>query len=301
MSTTVWIAAAMLSSSVPIAWWAISADRQMTQRVSQNLADYRPTMREALLERSASERFVLPLMRKVGNRLMHLTPVGWIESKTNTLAKAGLTGRITAEQVLGAKLVLPLVVGALLGLRLLSTFTFGSFAVTVASMFAAFFVPDLLIQSKAERRAEEITVMLPDVLDQITISVEAGLGFEAAIDRLVASEDHSLATEFGRMIQDIRMGTSRADAMERLAERSKVDDLRTVMLNLRQAESLGVPLARSLRTVSADMREKRKYRAEEQANKLPVKMIFPLGVCILPALFIAVLGPAVIRFTQIFG
>ncbi len=301
MPVVVWIAAAMLASALPVAWWAISSDRQLTRRVSQNLADYQPTMREAVLERSATDRFVLPFMRSVGTRLMRFTPIGWIESKTTTLAKAGWTGRITPEQVLGAKLVLPLAVGALLGLRLLGNATVGSLLMTIACVLAAFVMPDLLIRAKADRRAEEITVLLPDVLDQITISVEAGLGFEAAIDRMVGSENHPLAVEFGRMIQDIRMGTGRADAMERMADRSQVEDLRSVILNLRQAEILGVPLARSLRAVSAEMREKRRYRAEERANQLPIKMMFPLGLCILPTLFIAILGPAAIAILEIFG
>ncbi|MDH3300755.1 MAG: type II secretion system F family protein [Acidimicrobiia bacterium] len=301
MPMLVWIAAAMLASSLPMAWWAVSADRQLTRRVSRNLADYQPTMREAVLERSATERFVLPLMRSVGQRLMRFTPIGWIDSKATTLAKAGWTGRISPEQLLGAKLILPLVVGSVLALRLIDNLTIGSLLTTMACMLAAFLIPDLLVQTKADRRAEEITILLPDVLDQITISVEAGLGFEAAIDRLVASEKHALAVEFGRMIQDIRMGTSRANAMERMADRSQVEDLRSVMLNLRQAEMLGVPLARSLRAVSADMREKRRFRAEERANRLPIKMMFPLGLCILPTLFIAILGPAVISLIEIFG
>lgn len=301
MPIVVWIAAAMLASALPIAWWAVSADRQLTRRVNQNLADYQPTMRQAVLDRSATERFVLPLMRSVGARLMRFTPIGWIESKATALAKAGWTGRVTPEQVLGAKLVLPLVIGSVLGLRLLGNFTLGSLVMTTACILAVFFVPDLLIQTKADRRAEEIMILLPDVLDQITISVEAGLGFEAAIERLVAKDDHSLAVEFGRMIQDIRMGTSRADAMERMADRSQVDDLRSVILNLRQAEMLGVPLARSLRAISAEMREKRRYRAEERANRLPIKMMFPLGLCILPTLFIAILGPAVIQLVELFG
>lgn len=301
MPIAVWVAAAMLASAVPVAWWAISADRQLTRRVNRNLADYQPSMREAILDRSATDRFVLPLMRSVGNRLMRFTPIGWIDSKAATLAKAGWTGRITPEQVLGAKLILPLAVGSAFGLRLLSSLTLGSLAMTAACMLAAFVMPDLLLQAKADRRAEEITILLPDTLDQITISVEAGLGFEAAIDRIVTSEVNALTDEFGRMIQDIRMGRSRADAMERMADRSQVDDLRSVMLNLRQAEMLGVPLARSLRAVSAEMREKRRYRAEERANQLPIKMMFPLGLCILPTLFVAILGPAVIQIMAIFG
>ncbi len=300
MSMIVWLPALAVASSVPVAWWAVSDGRQTSQRVGQNLADRQPTMRQAVLQRSAGERVVLPFMRAVGRRLLRFTPMGWVEAKATALAKAGWTGRFTPEQVLGAKLLLPLFVGTFLGLRLLDDSSVRSVAMVVAMTVASFVMPDLLVRSKADRRAEEITRVLPDVLDQVTISVEAGLGFEAALARVTESENHALAQEFGRMLQDVQLGSTRADALEALANRSQVDDLRTVVLTLRQAESLGVPLARSLRTLSAEIREKRRFRAEEKANQLPIKMIFPLGVCILPALFIVILGPAVVRFVQLF-
>lgn len=300
MPMMVWIAAAALSASLPVAWWALSADRDLSRRVNENLADYQPTMREAVLNRPASERFFLPVARTIGSRLVRYTPIGWIDAKGNALAKAGLTGRITPEQVLGTKLLLPLFVGGLLGFRLLGDFSLRGVAIFIACIIAAFVVPDLAIKAKADRRAEEITILLPDILDQLTISVEAGLGFEAALGRIASVEDNPLAVEFGRMLQDIRLGTPRVDALEALSDRSQVDDLRTVVINLRQAESLGVPLAQSLRTLSIDMREKRRFRAEEKANQLPIKMIFPLGFCILPVLFIVILGPAIIQFVTLF-
>ena len=151
-----------------------------------------------------------------------------------------------------------------------------------------------------DRRTDAITRDLPDVLDQLTISVEAGLGFEAALARISAKGDSALSTEFGRMLQDIKLGVPRSDALGQLATRVGVDDLRHVVLALRQAEKLGVPLAKTLRAQSMEMREKRKFRAEEAAYKLPVKMIFPLGFCILPALFIVILGPAAIRISRLF-
>ncbi len=300
MPMTVWLAAAALASSLPLAWWALAGDRQVGQRVGRNLAAHQPTMRQATLERSAGERVVLPVMRGVGQRLLRFTPVGWVETQATALAKAGWTGRVTPEQILGAKLLLPLFVGAFLGLRLTGDSSARSIVLVVAMTAAAFVMPDLLVRSKADRRADEITRLLPDVLDQVTISVEAGLGFEAALAAVPENDRHALSDEFGRMLQDVRLGSTRGEALEALANRSQVDDLRTVVLTLRQAEALGVPLAQSLRTLSAEMREKRRFRAEEKANQLPIKMIFPLGVCILPALFIVILGPAVIRFVQLF-
>ena len=301
MSMMVWTASAMVATSAPVAWWALSGGRPMTHRVSQNLSDHQPTMRQAVLRQSAGERVLLPVVRSVGRLLLRFTPIGWVDSKNRALAKAGLSGRLTADQVLGSKIVLPLVIGALVGLRLIGAETEPRAVVlAIASIAAAFFVPDILIRAKADRRAEAITLALPDMLDQLTISVEAGLGFEAALARLSQTNDNPLAQEFARMLQDIRLGAARADALDALANRSQVDDLRTVVLTLRQAESLGVPLARTLRSVSIEMREKRRFRAEERAHRLPILMIFPLGVCILPALFIVILGPAVISYMKIF-
>jgi tight adherence protein C len=307
MPIIVWLASAAIAASLPIAWWAISGDRAgLTRRVNQNLAvDNAPhrelNMRDAMLERSVLERWLAPGARGLGGRLLRYTPVGWSTGKATMLAKAGLTGRITPEQILGAKVLLPLVTGGLLGLRLLSQPSTTGVLVFVLFILVAFFVPDLLLRARADRRADEITVALPDVLDQLTILVEAGLGFEAAMARVVQTDNRPLAQEFGRMLQDIQLGTRRIDALDGLAKRSHVDDLKVLVLALRQAEALGSPLAKTLRTLSLEMREKRKFRAEERAHQLPVKMIFPLGLCILPAMMIVILGPAAISIARAFS
>lgn len=300
MPMIVWLAAAAVAASFPLAWWALSGDRATSKLARTNLAGYQPTLRQATLQGSAAERFLLPHVRTVGVRMLRFTPAGWLESKTQLIAKAGLTGRITAEQVLGAKLILPLLVVVTMSLRLLEGPSAGEVVVVLASLGAAFVLPDLFVKTKADRRAEAITLALPDVLDQLTVSVEAGLGFEAALARMSRTNDDPLSEEFGRMLQDIRLGSARVDALDAMAKRSQVDDLRTMILALRQAEALGVPLARTLRTISTEMREKRRFRAEERAHRLPVLMIFPLGLCILPALFIVMLGPAMIRILQVF-
>lgn len=288
------VASAMVIASVPVAWWALFSGRQSTAGASQNLAGYGPTMREAVLERSPVERAVLPVTRLVGARLVRFTPIGWVERRNVTLAKAGLSGRVTAEQILGAKLLLAVVLAGSFGLRLIGNTQPRLVMLTIGCVAAGFFAPDILTRAKADRRAEVITRALPDMLDQVTISVEAGLGFESALARTSAGQDHPLAQEFLRMLQDVRLGSSRSDALRALSQRSQVDDLKSVALTLRQADSLGVPLSRTLRTVSNEMREKRRFRAESRAQRLPTLMIFPLGLCILPALFIIVLGPAIV-------
>jgi tight adherence protein C len=301
MPLIVWLASAALASSLPLAWWALSGDRQLSQRVSENLAGYQPTMRQAVLQRSAAERFLLPVIRSVGVRFLRFTPAGWIGSKNLSIAKAGLTGRVTAEQLLGAKFLLPVIVLALLGFQQLGNPSASRLLFLAASLVAAFVMPDLLIRSIADRRAEKIELSLPDLLDQLTISVEAGLGFEAALARITESNpEEPLAQDFGRMLQDVQLGTSRVDALDTMSKRAQVDDLRTMVIALRQSEALGVPLAETLRALAQEMREKRRFRAEERAHRLPVLMIFPLGLCILPALFIVILGPPVISIFEVF-
>ncbi len=298
----VWLGSAAVVAAVPVAWWALSSgERKLSQRVGRNLAEYRPTMREAVLERSPLERFFLPLVRKVGLGLIRFTPVTWLDTKRVALARAGWTGRFTPEQILGAKLVFPALLALILTPRLVEDGSGRAVLLFLTALVAGFVAPDLLVKAKADRRSDEITTVLPDILDQLTISVEAGLGFEAALSRLSSDEEHALAIEFRRMLQDIRLGTPRGAALDALAERSQVEDLKSMVLSLRHAESLGVPLAKTLRNLSKEMREKRRYRAEERANKLPIKMIFPLGICILPALFIVILGPAVLRFFELFS
>ncbi|MEZ5407587.1 MAG: type II secretion system F family protein [Acidimicrobiales bacterium] len=283
----------MVGASVPVAWWAFSTDRPASQRVSLNLSGLNPTMRQAALQRSPVERLVAPLIRHVGRRLLRFTPIGWVGGRNLALAKAGLSGRLSAEQILGAKVLLSGLLALVLGLRVVGGDARPRMVLLlVIATAVGFFAPDILIRARADRRAESITRALPDLLDQVTISVEAGLGFEAALARTSRGPTSVLAQEFLRMLQDIRFGSTRSDALEALAERSQVEDLKTVVLALRQADALGVPLAATLRTLSIEMREKRRFRAEERAQRLPTLMIFPLGLCILPALFIVILGPA---------
>ncbi len=294
MSIVVWIGAAMVACSIPIAGWAVMGDRTASRRAGQNLPGYNPTLRQAELQQSPVERLVLPVTRQVGTRLISFTPIGWVERRNLTLAKAGLSGRVTAEQILGAKLVLPVLLGALLGLRLIGNMEPRLVMLALSCVIVGFFAPDILTRAKADRRAEAITLALPDMLDQVTISVEAGLGFESAMARTSAGQTHPLAQEFLRMLQDVRLGSTRSDALRAMAERSQVDDLKSVVLTLRQADSLGVPMSRTLRTASNEMREKRRFRAEARAQRLSTLLIFPLGLCILPALFIVILGPAIV-------
>ncbi|NNF54959.1 MAG: type II secretion system F family protein [Acidimicrobiales bacterium] len=301
MPTTVWLASALVAAALPLLYWSFNQGNEVSARAVQNLGTRRnQNLRVAQLERPAIERLGLPVVSAIGRLGRGLLPVQWVRRYDQDLGRAGKLGQWTAEQIVGIKIVFLVVSGLYAIVQVISSPSLTRIAIAVGCVAFMFFVPDLLLKSMADRRHDLIQNALPDVLDQLTMSVEAGLGFESAIARISERENHPLAQELGRMIQDIRLGTPRADAMASLSQRAHVEDLKHVVLSLRQSEKLGVPLAKTLRVQAEEMRTKRKFRAEEKAHKLPVKMIFPLGLCILPALFIVILGPAAIQLSRVF-
>jgi tight adherence protein C len=162
-------------------------------------------------------------------------------------------------------------------------------------------LPDAIVARMARARQERILVDLPDVLDQLTVCVEAGLGFDAALARVAGTNHGPLGGEIGRVLQDVNVGIPRRDALERLVERTAVPELRQFVHAVAQAESYGMPVASVLRAQAAEQRARRSSRAEERAQKMPVKIVFPLVFCILPAMFVVVIGPAAIRLFRTFG
>jgi len=154
--------------------------------------------------------------------------------------------------------------------------------------------------NKAKERKKTIQQALPDTLDQITISVEAGLGFEAAMARAARTGEGPLNEELARALSEIQLGAARHDALRGLVDRTHVPELRHFVLAILQAETYGLPVAHVLRVQAKELRVKRRQRAEERALKIPVKIVFPLAICILPTLFIVILGPAAIRMFEFF-
>ena len=303
MPLYIWLACGALALSLPLLWWSMQGSSQTTSKVArENLVAGRDTTtyRAAVLERSSSERLLDPILRKLARAGMRVLPGTWFDRIDDRLATAGMLGRFRSEQVVGTKILLTMVLGFLLGLSAVQTPTPRNIGFLVLGVGLAWFIPDLLLASRGDRRVQAIERELPDILDQLTISVEAGLGFEAAMARIGEKGNSNLSYEFARTLQDIKIGVSRVDALEGLSERTRSDDVRHFVLALRQAERMGVPLARTLRIQAEEMRTKRRLRAEEAALKLPVKLIFPLGFCIFPALFIVILGPAFLQISRIF-
>lgn len=303
MPLFVWVACAALGMSLPLLWWSLqSSSPSASKSARENLVAGREvsSYRAAVLERSGTERLLDPILHKLAGLGRRFLPTTWFDTIDDRLATAGLLGRITGEQVVGAKVLATLLAVLLLGLPAMQEPTPWSVGFALGTPLVAWFAPDILLGGRADRRVKTIERELPDVLDQLTISVEAGLGFEAAMARIGDKGNSVLSLEFARTLQDIKLGVNRVDALEDLAERTQSGDVRHFVLALRQAERMGVPLARTLRIQAEEMRTKRRLRAEEAALKLPVKLIFPLGLCIFPALFIVIVGPAFLQISRIF-
>ncbi len=161
--------------------------------------------------------------------------------------------------------------------------------------------PDSVLNRKVEERQYAIRTKLPDVMDLLVISVEAGLGFEQALDRTVAAVPGPLTDEFARMLGEVRAGSSRADAMRALDARTNIPEIRSFVLAILQADTFGVSIGRVLRAQADEMRIKRRQLAQERAQKAPVKMLIPMVFCIFPALFVIVLGPAALNIVDTFN
>jgi tight adherence protein C len=237
----------------------------------------------------------------LGRLARGLTPRGTVARLDRLAGTAGRPAAWPVPKLVTAKLVLALVAGSV-GLLLVSGGASALMVITaVVATVVAYFLPELLLYSRGQERQEAIQLELADTLDQMTIAVEAGLGFESAMARAGSNGKGPLAAELVRTLQDIAVGQPRREAYLALAERTGVTDLRRFIRAVVQADQYGVSIADVLRTQAQEMRLKRRQRAEEKAMQIPVKVIFPLILCILPTLFIVLLGPAVMDIVASFS
>ena len=255
------------------------------------------------LSKPFAQRIISPLTGNLATSLMRFTPQATRRRVEEKLLMAGGFGGLTADGFLLLCVFLagafPLAVGSLILL-------FGgkaNTAVGLAMMSVTFgaLLPFLMLRGKIATRKTNIQKDLPDVLDLLTVSVEAGLGFDGALNKLTEKMKGALVEEFNRVLQEIRVGIPRRDALHSLGVRCDVADLALFTTALVQADQLGVSIGNVLRVQSAAMREKRRQRAQEKAMKAPVKMLLPLVIFIFPTLFIVLLGPAVINIMASFG
>jgi tight adherence protein C len=247
------------------------------------------------------DRAVKPSGRALASAARLVTPKGASSWLQRWLDYAGNPAAWPPERIMAMQGLGLLVVGAIAGLIAAA---FGGVGAIIASALLGatigFLIPLALVYDAGVRRQDAIRRQLPDALDLLTVSVEAGLGFDAALMQVAAAMPGALAREIARVLQEMQMGVRRADAMRALGSRTRVVELRTVTVAIVQATDLGIPIANVLREQAMQMRLRRRQRAEEQARKVPVKIVIPLVLCILPSLFIVVIGPGVLSIMHSF-
>jgi tight adherence protein C len=245
------------------------------------------------------ERALVPLAAKLARLALRINPRMTVEAVRLRLLSAGMSS-VNPTSFLAAKagcgigfLVLGLAIGA----------SFGFFGgVLFAACWAAggFALPGLFVSMRAKSRKETIRSQLPDALDLLAVSVEAGLGFDGAVDKLTDNMEGPLADEFGLTLGEMRIGESRHDALKKLAERVDTREVAAFARSIIQADQLGISLGRILKVQAADSRNRRQMAAEERAMKAPIKMLFPTVLFIFPAMFLVILGPAFLNLSQLF-
>lgn len=265
--------------------------------------DEAPDVLKKELERPFSERVIAPLGERlvgVGRKLVRADTADRIRHKLDV---AGNPPGWDVNRIIGLK---ALSMGLLGGLALLyflgdGTSFLNLLLFTAGAGAFGFMLPNVLLNNAGQKRESLMQNALPDALDLLTISVEAGLGFDSAVSRVAKNTTGPLAMEFSRLMQEMQLGVGRMEAMRAVADRTTLKELKSFCLAMVQADSLGIPIGRVLRVQSTVMRTKRRQRAEEKAQKLPVKILFPLIFFILPCLFIVIMGPVVLQMMDFFG
>ena len=264
----------------------------------QSLSSQETHLEDESLQLPLMERLFFPLLRSFGQKFQKLAPSAMRGSLMKRLGQAGI--RVSAEQYTGwfifsacAGAMLALFVG-LLGGKSLAVTLF----MTLFMGGAAMLLPELLLRQRVRKRQLEIVRALPDVLDLLTVSVKAGLGFDSSLQKVTEKMKGALPQEMGQVLHEIKMGVVRKEALRSLSERTGVGALQSFVGTIIQADQLGVSISSVLQLQSESLRDKRRQAAEEQAMKAPVKMLFPLILFIFPTLFIVLLAPA---FIQIIG
>lgn len=293
----VYLGAFALVAACGLAVWAVAgAGGDSRNLVTTNLQRGKVTsLREIRLSRPTSERAVKPLMSWLAGLLQRATPLGAASRLERKLILAGRPTNWPLERLLAAKVVLGVVGVLLVVAQVASGKDLQTTLFMAASAALLFFAPDIVISARATERQREILFALPDTLDQMTICMEAGLAFEAAMARASHSNSGPLAQEIVHTLQEVQVGVGRREALTALANRSSVADLRHFVSAVLQAERYGVPIAGVLNDQASELRLRRRQRAEEAARKLPLKLIFPLMLFIMPPLFIIVVGPAALQ------
>jgi tight adherence protein C len=279
------------------------SETQEEDPLAERLAEYSQrgetiSLEEIELSQPFTVRVVMPLMRRLGEISSRFTPQRVLEQTRQRLELAGNPGRMEASTFLVLRFVAAVLFGGLVFLLSLFSKQFSTpikLLMVLVFMVLGYFFPDLWIRSKINSRQKQVRKAMPDALDLLTICVEAGLGFDAAMSKVNEKWDNELSLAFGRVIREIQLGKLRRDALRGMAERLSLPEMTSFVAAVIQSEMLGVSMAKVLRIQSDQMRIKRRQHAEEEAHKAPIKMIFPMGLLIFPSLMIILLTPAGLR------
>lgn len=242
-----------------------------------------------------TDRVFVPLIRRVSEFLVRFTPERTLESTTRLLELAGNPRNMRAAEFIVIRLVITLFLAALVFLMMsrVGDTTIGNrLLYTLGAAVLGWYLPWMLLRSMVDRRKDAIIKKLPDALDLMTICVDAGLTFNAAMQKVDEKWDDPLANEFGRVIHEMQLGKSRRQALRDMSDRMDVPDVTSFIAAVLQADQLGVGIGKILRIQSEQMRVRRRQRAEEKAQQAPVKMLFPMVFLIFPSIFVVLLGPA---------
>lgn len=299
------LACALIGAGAGLATWTVLIRRGAVATIDPfHDTSRRPpresttNLHDAMLDRSVRDRVLRPFLDRAASFFSRLTPDGLITNLHKHAIRAGLHQEWTRSRIAMWKGFLSIggVVSAVFLWRLYRSFSGFVLAVCVAVMW--YLMLDFWLKGKAKARQDRILMDLADVTDQISISVQAGLGFEAALQRTAASTEGPLSEELNRLLHDIRLGATRSNAFYAMAERVEVDDLTNFVRAMVLAERTGISISRVLEVQADELRERRRQRAEERAMRMPVMLVFPLVLFILPPLFIVLLGPAIMSIFQ---
>ncbi len=260
------------------------------------------TLEEIEMSIPFSQRVIKPILVNFAEQAGKLSPEKSRDAAEKMMEQAGKPYGWGATEFFGVRVAVAIVVGILaLVFGFLSDYALYAPLFGVGGLGAGFFLPILLIRSKIQARQKAVIKQLPDAMDLLTITVEAGMGFDGALQKVADKWDNEISRAFSRVTQEIRLGVLRRDALKNMSDNVDVPDMTSLVAAIIQAEQLGVSIAKVLRVQSKQMRLKRSQRAEAEANKAPIKMLFPMVFLIFPALFIVLLAPATLIILETRG
>jgi tight adherence protein C len=297
MPTTVLLIAGLAAFAVLLITYGLAGrqSRDVVQQRLEQLVVQPKSLEEMELQQPLAERVLRPMIQRLSRVANRGDSGGLIARADAKLEKAGYPGGLRGADWMGVKILSTIVLGVAVALIMLATgrvqlaLLFG-----IAGAGLGYMAPEFWLGGRARKRSWAMVLQLPDALDLLTISVEAGLGFDAALAKVVEKMEGPLVNEFRQALAEIRMGRTRRDALRDVVARADAQPISNFIGAIVQAEQLGVPIAKVLQIQSQQLRIERRQRAEEMAAKAPVKMLFPMVGCIFPTIFIVILGPAII-------